>query len=73
MARSNDAVRSDLARGDLSREPMTPAQASCLRLLAEKAFELEAFDRRLSRSEAARRIEALRAKLRLQDGPPHTL
>jgi hypothetical protein len=52
---------------------MTPMQASRLKSLAEDAFEPEAFDQRLSRSEAARRIDALRAKLRLQDGPPHTL
>ncbi|MGH6768377.1 MAG: DUF3072 domain-containing protein [Xanthobacteraceae bacterium] len=63
-----------MARSDMtSDEPMTRTQASCLKALAEDAFELEAFSEELSRSEAARRIDALRAKLRLQDGPPHTL
>jgi hypothetical protein len=52
---------------------MTSAQASYLRALAERTFEPEAFRPGLSRAEAARRIAALEAKLRLQDGPPHTL
>jgi hypothetical protein len=41
--------------------------------LADEAFEPEAYRDHLSQAEALRRIEALRAKLRLQDGPPHTL
>jgi len=53
--------------------PMTRAQALELKALAEDAYELDACRGRLSRAEAARRIDALRAKLRLQDGPPHTL
>jgi hypothetical protein len=52
---------------------MTRAQASELKCLAEKAFEPEAYRTTLSQAEAALRIEALKAKLRLQDGPPHTL
>jgi hypothetical protein len=52
---------------------MTHAQASELRALAEEAYELDAYRDRLSRAEASRRIEALKAKLRLQDGPLHTL
>jgi hypothetical protein len=54
-------------------EPMSAAQASRLKALAEEARELEAFDPKLTAAEAARRIDALQAKLRLQDGPPHTL
>lgn len=54
-------------------EPMTDAQAAQLRSLSELAYELEAFNPRLNQAEAALRIEALSAKLRLQDGPPHTL
>jgi hypothetical protein len=54
-------------------DPMTAAQASRLKALAEEARELEAFDPKLTAAEAARRIDALQAKLRLQDGPPHTL
>jgi len=54
-------------------EPMTAAQASCLKALSQQARELEAFTPKLTRAEASRRINALQAKLRLQDGPPHTL
>jgi Protein of unknown function (DUF3072) len=54
-------------------EPMTTAQASRLKGLSEDARELDAFKPKLTRAEAARRIDALEAKLRLQDGPPHTL
>ena len=64
------ATNSDYAAVE---EPMTEAQMSLLRRLAEEAFEPEAFSRQLSRAEAQRRIEALAAKLRLQDGPPHAL
>jgi hypothetical protein len=53
--------------------PMTDAQASRLQVLSEEARELEAFNPKLTKAEAARRIEALEAKLKLQDGPPHTL
>jgi len=52
---------------------MTREQASELKALAEQAYELEAFREGLTQEEARRRINALRAKLRLQDGPPHTL
>jgi hypothetical protein len=52
---------------------MTNRQAERLRALAEKAFEPEAYSDKLTQAEAAMRIDALRAKLRLQDGPPHTL
>ena len=52
---------------------MTDAQASRLKVLSEEARELEAFHPKLTKAEAARRIEALEAKLKLQDGPPHTL
>jgi len=53
--------------------PMTVAQAARLKVLAEDALEPEAFHPNLSQAEAERRINALAAKLRLQDGPPHTL
>jgi hypothetical protein len=43
------------------------------RRFAYEAFEPEAFSRQPSKTEAQRRIDALAAKLRLQDGPPHTL
>jgi hypothetical protein len=54
-------------------EPMTPEQAVELRQLAFAAFEPDAFKRRLTRAQAAARIAALRAKLKLMDEPPHVL
>jgi hypothetical protein len=54
-------------------EPMTEQQAAALKALAVAALEPEAFNPRLDAAEAARRIEALQTKLRLMDGPPHTL
>jgi hypothetical protein len=53
--------------------PMTEEQASLLKQLAIDAFEPEAFRPHLTQNEAAQRIAVLRAKLKLQDGPPHTL
>jgi hypothetical protein len=46
-----------------SQEPMTTAQASCLKTLSEAAREPDAFDDTLTKAEAARRIAALEAKL----------
>jgi hypothetical protein len=54
-------------------EPMTEEQAATLKALAEATLEPETFNPHLDAAEAARRIEALQAKLRLMDGPPHTL
>jgi len=53
--------------------PMTAAQAATLKRLAEEAYELDAFKPNVSRAEADIRIAMLTAKLRLLDGPPHTL
>jgi hypothetical protein len=53
--------------------PMIPEQAAQLKQLAHATFDLEAFDSQLSRAEAQRRIVTLRAKLKLQGEPPHTL
>ena len=52
--------------------PMTREQALRLKELATDALEPEAFSPKLTASEASLRIETLLAKLRLQDGPPHT-
>jgi len=52
---------------------MTDEQAARLKYLAQLALEPDAFKRGLERAEAERRIAALEAKLRLLDGPPHTL
>ena len=54
------------------REPMTGAQASYLRLLADEVKEPAAFQQGLSKREASRRIDALMERLRLGDLPPHT-
>jgi Protein of unknown function (DUF3072) len=54
------------------REPMTGAQASYLKLLAEEVREPSAFQQGLSKREASRRIDALMERLRIGDLPPHT-
>ena len=53
--------------------PMTAEQAETLKRLAEAAYEREAFKPNLTRAEADVRIAMLTAKLKLLDGPPHTL
>jgi hypothetical protein len=52
---------------------MSVKQADELRRLARDGYELEAFQPRLTRAEAQRRIAMLTAKLKLMDEPPHTL
>ena len=46
-------------------EPMTGAQASYLKTLTEEAHEDAAFDEGLTKAEASKRIDALRAKVGL--------
>jgi hypothetical protein len=53
------------------QEPMTGAQASYLKTLSEEAREPEAFDETLTKAEASKRIDALKAKLGLMSKPPH--
>jgi hypothetical protein len=53
--------------------PMTADQAAELKKLAHDAYDLEAFHPRLTQAQAQTRIVSLHAKLKLQDGPPHTL
>jgi Protein of unknown function (DUF3072) len=55
-----------------AREPMTGAQASHLKMLADEVQEPAAFEQGLSMREASRRIDKLIEKLRLVDLPPHT-
>jgi hypothetical protein len=55
-----------------AREPMTGAQASYLKMLADEVQEPAAFEQGLSKREASRRIDALMEKLRLGELPPHT-
>ena len=45
------------------QEPMTGAQASYLKALSEEAREPEAYDDTLTKAEASKRIDALKAKL----------
>jgi hypothetical protein len=52
---------------------MTSEQRTLLRQLAHDGYEPEAFSDQLTQHEAAKRIIMLQAKLRLMDGPPHTL
>ena len=52
---------------------MTAAQAATLKRLTQAAYELDAFKPNLTRTEADKRITMLTAKLKLLDGPPHTL
>jgi hypothetical protein len=52
---------------------MTATQGALLRELAFDAYEPEVFQRNLTQTEAEQRINMLRAKLKLMDGPPHTL
>jgi hypothetical protein len=51
----------DWVSGD---EPMTGAQASYLKTLSEQAGVLEAFDPDLTKAEASKRIDALKAQAR---------
>jgi hypothetical protein len=53
-------------------EPMTGTQASYLKTLSEEAYEFDAFDPALTKAEASRRINALKAKLSRLVEPPHT-
>jgi hypothetical protein len=48
---------------------MTGEQAETLKRLAQAAYELDAYKPNLTRGEA----DLLAAKLKLLDGPPHTL
>jgi hypothetical protein len=54
-------------------QPMTPEQAATLKRLAKDAYERDAYKPNLTRAEADLRIKMLTAKLKLLDGPPHTL
>jgi Protein of unknown function (DUF3072) len=63
-----------LSEGQLNphREPMTGAQASYLKMLADEMKEPAVFQQGLTKREATRRIDALVERLRLGDLPPHT-
>ena len=48
------------------QEPMAGAQASYLKTLCEEAREPDAYDDTLTKAEASRRIDALKAKLAME-------
>ena len=50
----------DWVSGD---DPMTDAQASYLKTLSEQAHDPEAFSDKLSKAEASKRVDALKAKI----------
>ena len=54
----------DWVSGD---EPMTGAQASYLKTLSEQAHEPDAFDANLTKAEASKAIDRLRAKVGLAE------
>jgi len=56
------------------RWPANDSRAGCnAQAVAKAAYELDAFKPNLTRAEADLRIAVLTAKLKLLDGPPHTL
>jgi len=52
----------DWVSGD---DPMTPSQASYLKTLSEQAQDPTAFEEKLTKAEASKRIDALKARLGL--------
>ena len=71
--RGSDGQESQYMAGDANGlEPMTVAQATYLKTLADEMHDPSAFEQGLSRSEASRRIDVLREKIRIWDLPPHT-
>jgi hypothetical protein len=72
MMKHNARATENQERSQGSREPMTGAQASHLKTLAEEVREPSAFAENLSKPEASRRIDALAEKVRLSHLPPHT-
>jgi hypothetical protein len=51
-------------------EPMTGAQASYLKTLSEEAHDPDGFDQGLTKAEASKRIDALKAKVQKMAGEP---
>ena len=62
----------DMPRASKAVTPMSAEQAAVLRKLAFDAYEPEAFKPNLTQLEAERRIDVLRAKMKLISDPPHT-
>ena len=73
--RRNETTREKMRESERQQaapEPMTGAQASDLKRLADEVHEPTVFAKDLSKQEASRRIDALSERLRLCDLPPHT-
>ncbi|UCI10678.1 DUF3072 domain-containing protein [Mesorhizobium sp. B1-1-8] len=64
-ASGNDNVGKDPDEWVSGDDPMTPSQASYLKTLSEQAGDAQQFQEDLSKAEASKRIDALRAKLKL--------
>lgn len=65
----DDNTVKDPAEWTTGDDPMTGAQASYLKTLSEQAHQPEAFDEAISKAEASKRIDALRAAIGLADKP----
>ena len=62
-----------MERVTVNQPMMTAEQTATLKQLAEADYDLAAFKPNLARDEADQRIAMLTTKLKLLDGPPHTL
>jgi len=62
-----------MAKQPNTDQPMTAEQATLLEKIAFDAYEPEPFRPDLTQAEAERRIDMLKAKLKMLGGPPHTL
>ena len=63
--KANPAAEKDPKEWVSGDDPMTPAQASYLKTLCEQAKDNSAYEDGLSKAEASKRIDALKAKLKL--------
>jgi Protein of unknown function (DUF3072) len=73
MPSNPDKREPELTLNTGAEPPMTEEQAAVLKQLAHDAYDIEAFSPELTTGEAERRIATLKAKLKLQGEPPHTL
>ncbi|GGF78443.1 hypothetical protein GCM10011402_33810 [Paracoccus acridae] len=64
-SRPTDNAEKDPDNWVSGEDPMTGAQASYLKTLSEQADDPDAFDDTISKAEASKRIDALKAKLGL--------
>ena len=62
---STDNAEKDPDTWVSGEDPMTGAQASYLKTLSEQADDPDAFDETISKAEASKRIDALKAKVGL--------